>query len=517
MDVRISTVDIIIIIVYIFLITGYGLWKARKVKSSEDFLVAGRTLGLFVLVGTLVMTEFNTAAMIGYSSYGYIAGTYASTAALMFLFALGPYTFIVAKRWKRLNAVSIAEMFEQRYDKKFRIFASLMIISTLSLFCTAYLKAASIVFSMALNLDLNWTVILISVIVLMFTLAGGLLSVAWTNMLSFIVTIFALPALFFISRANANSLGGLSTVFDSKFLSFNVLGMWNDPVFPFEFIFTLYALLFLIYMLSPWYAQIMFATKDEKTAYKGMFIATIIVILIYWFSIETAAFVKVGFPNLDDPQEALARAITSWMPAGIKGITLALIFAVCQTTMATIWNNNASIITQDIYRGLINPLASEKRVLFISRSLTLLIAVFTIVVSITLVDVVIQVMFFANIFMVSLFFPGVGGFLWWKAGKRASWVAAILGIISGWTIFFSKKFLNESLPLWFQNHDWLFIYCCVAAPIVIIIGIAISLIEKPDEKYTMKKTLFYIKVGKPWFGKKEFLKHKNNIKLKNAI
>ncbi len=507
--------DITIIILYIILVTGYGLWKAKKVKDSEDYLVAGRSLGLFVLVGTLVMTEFNTAAMIGYSSYAYLGGTFASLMALMFLFGLGPYTLVVAKRWKRLNTVSISEMFEQRYDKRFRIFASLMIISTLALFCTAYLKAASLVFSMALNLDLVWTVILISVIVLIFTLAGGLVSVSWTNLFSFVITIFAVPILFFISKYKADSLGGLATAFNREFLSFNIFGMWNNPVLSFEFIFTLYALLFLIYMQSPWYAQIMFATKNEKTAYRGMFIATIIVVLIYWFSIETAAFVKVGFPNLDDPQMAIPVAITYWMPIGIKGLTLALIFAVCQTTMATIWNNNASIITQDIYRGLINPSASDKKVLFISRILTLFIALFTIIVSITVIDVVIQVMFFANIFMVSLFFPAIGGFLWWKAGKKASWIATILGIISGWAIFFSKKYFNDGLPQWFQNHDWLFIYCCVAAPIVIIIGILISLNEKTDENFIKKKILFFEKVGAPWFGKKEFLKYKDDLKIEN--
>ncbi len=511
------TIDIAIMVIYIIFITAFGLWKARKVKSSEDFLVAGRSLGLFVLVGTLVMTEFNTASMIGYSSYGYFAGTYAALIAVCFLFGLAPYTFIVAKRWKRLNAISIAEMFEQRYDKKFRIFASLMIISTLFLFCTAYLKAASLVFSVSLNLDLIWTVSLISVIVLAFTLAGGLTSVAYTNMASFILTIFALPALFFIARGKANAMGGLSTVFESKYLSYNIFGMWNDITLPFELIFTMYMLLFWIYMLSPWYGQIMFATKNEKTAYRGMFIATIIVIVVYWLSIQTAAYAKVGFPNLDDPQKALPMIIASWMPVGIKGITLALILAVCQTTMSTIWNNNVSIMTQDIYKGLINPAASDKKILLVSRGLTILVAAFTIIVSIRFVNVVIQVMFFANIFMVSLFFAGVGGFLWWKAGEKASWTTAILGIASGWTIFFTKKFANESLPVWFQSHDWLFIYCCVAAPIVTAIGIIISLIEKPDEKYLAKKVRFYNKVGAPWFGKKEYLKYKESLKLENTV
>lgn len=508
MDTKIPLFDILIMVAYIVFIAVAGLWRARNVKNSEDFLVAGRSVGLFVLVGTLVMTEFNTASMVAYSSFGYMAGLYAGLCAICFLFGFAPYTFIVARRWKRLNAVSMAEMFEQRYDKNFRLFVSAMLIVTLFLFSTTYLKAASIIFSVALNLDLTKTVILISGIVLILTLAGGLLTVAWTNMLSFLLTIVALPLLFFISWKNASVMGGMGTVFEPRYLSVNPQGMWFDKILPFEFIFTLYFLLFLVYMLSPWYAQIMFSTKDEKTAFKGMFFTTILVALVYLLSILTSAFVRVGFPNLTDPQEAMAQAIVFWMPVGIRGLMLALIFAVCQTTMATIWNNNVSLVAQDFYRGIINPGASEKKMLLVSRALTLLLAVGTMIVSIYFVDVVIEVMLFGNIFMVSLFFAGVGGFLFWHVGKKAAWMTTILGILSGVTIFFMKNNYNNALPGWLQNHDWLFLYCCIAMPVVVAVGTAIALSEKSDEDYLNKKVSFFTKVGSPWFGKSKFLKNK---------
>jgi len=51
----------------------------------------------------------------------------------------------------------------------------------------------------------------------------------------------------------------------------------------------------------------------------------------------------------------------------------------------------------------------------------------------------------------------------------------------------------------------LFIYCCVVASIVTIIGIIISLIEKPNDEFLAKKVRFYNKIGAPWFGKKEYL------------
>ena len=75
-----------------------------------------------------------------------------------------------------------------------------------------------------------------------------------------------------------------------------------------------------------------------------------------------------------------------------------------------------------------------------------------------------------------------------------------------------KKFANESLPVWMQNHDWLFIYCCILAPVVFIIGIIVSLAEKQDEEYLLKKAAFFNKVGAPWFGRKEYLEYKDKVK-----
>ena len=253
----------------------------------------------------------------------------------------------------------------------------------------------------------------------------------------------------------------------------------------------------------------MFATKNEKIAYKGIFIASFLNCLIYWGAIYIAAYARVGFPNLSDPQNALPLVILNWMPIGIKGFTLALVFSIAQTTMATIWNNNVSIITQDIYRGIFRPKASDRQTIRFSRILTFVIALITIVISLIFVDVVLKVMFVANIFMVSLFFPGVFGFLWWRTGIRAVWITTILGIISGWTIYLLKEFANESLPIYIQQQDWLFLYCCIITPMIIILGIIISLIEVQSEEYIATRVRFFNKVGAPWVGKQEYLKQKS--------
>jgi len=123
---NLAPVDLAILIIYVVGILAYGIWKARGVKTSEDFLVAGRNVGLFVLIGTLVMTEFNTATVMAWAGIGYGAGLFSIWVPCIFLVGFAFYAAFVAKKWKRVNAVSTAEMFGQRYSKGMQLFASVL-------------------------------------------------------------------------------------------------------------------------------------------------------------------------------------------------------------------------------------------------------------------------------------------------------------------------------------------------------------------------------------------------------
>jgi solute:Na+ symporter, SSS family len=504
-----SVIDLLVIAAYIIIVIGYGIYKSRNVKDSEGFLVAGRSLGLFVLVATIVMCEFNTATMVGYSSFGYKAGFYAQLMLLSMFIGFVCYTFIVAKRWKRINATSIIEMFEIRYNKSFRLLTTFMILALLILFSPAYLRAVSLVFSSTLGISLNATVIIISVTVLLFSVVGGLTSVAHTNTFSFVITLVALPLMWYFARSHALELGGLEHVFQKQYLTPNPIGMWNDPVMPFSFIFATYFLLFLIYMQAPWYAQLMSAAKNEKIAYASMMIGTVLIVVFYGFSMQIAAYVRVGFPNLEDPQQSLATAINNWIPIGLKGLSLAVIFAIGQTTMSTIWNNIVSIATKDVYNRIIDTSASEKKMLLFSRIITIVVAVITIIISVTVVDQVINTLFVANIFMASLFFPTLGGFLWWRTGEKAVWITTVVAIIAGFSTFF---WYNQAKVL--DINNWMFLYYVIICPIIVLLGIIISFFEKPTREYMIKRLNFFDKVGAPWFGKKSYLEYKKNNNLK---
>lgn len=508
---NISSLDLALVVFYFVVVVGYGIWRSFRVSDSAEFLVAGRKLGIFTLVATLVMTEFNTATMVGYSSFGYQAGFYSQLMLVATVLGFMCYTFIVAKRWKRINANSLIELFEIRYSKNFRLLATFMTVGLLLFFSPAYLRAVGIIFSSSIGISLTTTVVVISISVLLFSVVGGLTAVVHTNTLSFILTIVALPLFLYFSKVHSMELGGPAEVFPEKYLSLNPEGMWNDPILPFSLIMATWFLKFFVYMQSPWYAQLMTAAKNEKVAYISMGIGSIFIVLLYGISFQIATYARAGFTDLDDPQLSLPMVINNWLPIGVTGIVLACVFSIGQTTIASIWSNIVAITSNDIYKRILYPGASEKKTLNFSRFVTVFVALFTIVISITIVDQVINVLFLGNIIMVSLFFPALGGFLWWKTGERAVWITTIASIVVGFASYLLMKQTGV-----YSINDWMFTYYVIIYPIILFIGILISLVEKPTDKFMEKRVKFFDIVGQPWFGRKAYLEYKRaNTSLTN--
>lgn len=506
---KISTIDLVIVIVYIVVVILFGILKSRNIKTTSDFLVAGRNMSLFMLIATIVMTEFNTATMIGYSSYGYQGGFYAELMLVATFVGFMCYTFIVSKRWKRINATSLIEFFQLRYGKKFRILTTFMMFALLLFFSPAYLRGIGLVFSNCLGISLEATVVIVSVGVLLFSVVGGLIAISNTNKLSFIITIIVLPLVVIVVRSHSIGLGGPSMVYPERYLHFNPIGMWNDPALPFSLILGTWFIKFFVYMQSPWYAQLMTSGKNEKTSFLGIGISTIIIVILYACAFQIGTYSRVGFPDLEDPQLTFPMVTNNWLPIGLSGLFLASIFAIGQTTIATIWNNIVSIFTNDIYKRIFNPEALDKKLLNLSRFITIAIAIFTIIVSVTIIDQVIHVLFIGNVLMASLFFPTLGGFLWWKTGEKAVWITTITSLVTG---FGSALAMSQSKI--YDVNDWTFFYYVIICPIIILLGIVISHFEKTSEELTAKKIKFFDIVGAPWFGKKIYLECKNKAAKK---
>lgn len=493
-----DTLDLLVFFLYLGGLLLFGIYKSLRVRTLDDFLVANRDLGFWVLAGTLVMTEFNPSTMVWMTGLGYLGGPPALLLAGIFIVGLGLYTLVVAKRWKRLNLTSLAELFELRYNRAFRLAASLLIIFALSLFSIGYLKATTRVFGAALGVDENLIALLLCISVLAVTLLGGLTSVAWTDLFSFLVAVLMIPVLFFSAWSESGGLGALRTGYPESALTLDPVGQWDSGPVPYHLILTVYFVITWVYLLAPWYAQRMFAARDEGVAYRSMACSTVLVTLLYGMVILVGSLYFTVNPDLPDEAAAdqvLGLAIDQWMPVGLKGLLLATVFAICQTTMSSIWNTHAAMTTEDLYRGIFRRSASERERFIAAKVITGLLALFTVIALFNFDATVREINFLGNIFFASLFFAGIGGFLWRRITATAAWTTLVLTNLCGIGLYLWEQTNPGFLP---AIEGWDFYFYVLCMPALLLLGALVTLLSTPSEEERRRAGAFYERVGEPW-------------------
>ena len=509
MNASISGIDLPIVVVYVVSLLAYGLYRARKVKTSEDFLVAGRSVGVIGLTSTLVMAELNSATLMAFAGVGYSAGLWAML--LPFFVFSGPflvYAVTVAKKWKRLDAVSVNTLFSQRYGDTTSLVTTIVLILVYSWLCSVYLKAAALVFEVAFGIGLTQTILIMCSVVLCITLAGGLLSVIWTDVVSFMVTIVVIPAMFVIAWQKAGGMEGLSQVYPPHYLGINPVQNWADPVLSTQFMVAFFFLILLIYFSAPHIAQRMFAGKSEKTVFWAVCLNAVITGCLYALVMGAAALAKTAWPDLTGENMSLsfAHVIVDWLPAGLRGVTLGIIFAICQTTMCAIWNTDAAMIENDVYSRFINPNPTDRERLLVSRVVTVLLGALTIILALTVIKYLMTSLLITNILLAMLFFPCVAGFYVWHINQKGALASMVVCLATG-AVTMVMNWGTDGLDF----NAWMPLYVCAVVPLTFATGIVTSLLTKTSATETAMRIAFYERVGPPLIGRKHYLAAKASV------
>lgn len=431
----------------------------RRAASAREFLVAGRSVDLFPLTATLVMTEFNTSTLLAFSAAGYRAGPMALALPLVFLIGLAFYTATVARPWKRFNRLSVAELFTERYSPALGRFAALMLLAAMTGFCATYVKSLALLFQpLVPNVPFPLLTSVCTAVVVAVVLPGGLLSVVRSDVASFVVTIVLLPALLVIGIMTSGSSGGLAAAFPHDQLAVDPIGQWSHPALPFRFVTTLVVLTCFTYIAAPWYGQKIFAARDERTAFAAAGWSAVLVFLLYGSALLAAAHFRVVEPDLPDPQLAVPQMVLTWLPAGTRGVGLAVLFAAALTTLGGVWSAMAAMVAADFGWATAGRIGTQRAVLIAGAFTSWLGGTF-------LVDDILNRLILANIPVAALAFALLAGFYWKGATTAGAWASVIVGVAWG-----TGSFLVVG-----EEGGYTWPWAIYGIPLIFATGIAVSL------------------------------------------
>ncbi len=419
--------DILAFVALLLLLTGAGWRRASSVASSAaSFTVASRDLALFPLVATLVMTEFNTSTLLAFAAAGYGAGPMALALPAVFLVGLLFYTVTVARAWKRFDRLSVAELFTVRYSKGVGRTASLLLLLAMTGFTATYVKSLTLLFT---PLAPAWLPVpalsaLLSIIVLLAVLPGGLVSIVRADVVAFVATIVLLPLLLVIGMRQSALTGGLASVFPASQLSLNPAAQWNSTALPMRFVSTLMVITCFTYIAAPWYGQKIFAARSTSVAFRAVGISAILVFLLYGAVVLAAAHLRAAQPVLADAQLAVPTMVLVWLPAGLRGVAYAVLFGAALTTLAGVWSAMATMIAADFGGPQLSTVSSQRTLLVLFAISSWLGATF-------LVDQILDRLILANIPVAALSFALLAGFHWKRATTAGAWASMIVGVVWG--------------------------------------------------------------------------------------
>lgn len=411
---NLSTLDWAIIIAFFAVTMLIGLWASRKAgRSSKDFFLSGRDMPWWLLGVSMVATTFSADTpnlVTDIVRNNGVAGNWVWWAFLLTGMAT---VFIYAKLWRRSGITTDLEFYELRYSgpeaaflRRFRaiylgVFFNVMIMATVLL---AGIKIGGIM----LGISPLQTVLIVSLVTVVYSSLGGLRGVILTDFFQFILSMIGMviAAAYII---NLPEIGSVSKLIAHPNVAdkINFFPDFNDLNVAVPLFFIPIA----VQWWSAWYpgaepggggyvAQRMLSTKTEKDAVKAtLFFNAAHYALRPWPWILIALASLIVFPDLENIKESfplvsdsiLAHdlafpAMLTLLPAGLVGLVIAALIAALMSTISTHLNWGSSYIVNDFYQRFINKDASEKRQVQVGRISTFVLMILSAVMALYLTN-----------------------------------------------------------------------------------------------------------------------------------
>ena len=384
-----QTLDWVVLGIYFLILIVVAVWVAlQRNKNTEDYFLAGRNVGWFVIGASIFASNIGSEHVVGLAGTGFSSGTplahYELHAWIVLL--LG---WLFLPFYMRSGAFTMPEFLEKRFDSRSRWF-----LSVFSLFAYVLTKvsvtiyAGGIVVSELLNLDFWIGAIGIVVFTGIYTIIGGLKAVVYTETLQTVVLILGSVIITYLGFQEVGGWNELTkTVTDVSPDHFNMWRPINDPDFPWTGLLIGGTIVGIWYWCTDQYiVQRTLAANNIMIGRRGAIFGAylkllpILIFLIpgiiaYALTIQNPEMFNVIDSNgVERADRAFPMLVTTLLPVGIKGLVAGGLMAALMSSLASVFNSCSTIFTIDIYKK-IKPEKSEKYLVNIGKIATLVIVV----------------------------------------------------------------------------------------------------------------------------------------------
>jgi len=424
------------VVLYLLITIAIGLWAAQRVKNSRDYLVAGRSLPLYMSAATVFATWFGAETVLSVSATfakdgmgGIVADPFGSSFCLVFV------ALFFARAFYRMDLLTIGDFYRQRYSKPVEVTTSVAITASYLGWTSAQMTALGLVFSVLSGgaLSLEAGIALGAVIVLGYTIWGGMWSVAMTDLFQSVIILIGLAA---VAWLVGDMAGGASKVIAAA-----------SEVGKFEF-FPKAGLKDWLFFIAAWMTlaigsipqqdvfQRVTSAKDEKTAIRGCLVgggvyfvfAFVPIFIAYAALVIDPGYAKL-FANEDarEIQRILPNLILERTPMWAQVLFFgALLSAILSTASGALMAPTA-LFTENVIRPFA-PRLGDRQFLLLLRVVLVVFTLAALLFALNSKSTMYEMVQNAyKVTLVSCIVPLTAGIYW----KRANGAGAMLSVVFG--------------------------------------------------------------------------------------
>ena len=487
-----TSLDWITLILF-FVGLGYIIWRVinQKQDSPEQYFLAGRNLGWFVIGASIFASNIGSEHIVG------LAGTAANSGMVMGHYELHSWIILLlgwffVPFYLNSTVFTMPEFLEKRFSESSRwILTIITLVSYVLTKVSVTVYAGAVVFETLMGIEFWSGALLIVLITGCYTILGGLRAVIYTDALQAMVLIVGSITISVIGLLKIGGWGNLVSVVEPT--HFNMFLPSDHPDFPWI------GMVFAPPIIGIWYwctdqyiVQRVLSAKNISEARKGTIFAGYLKLLpIFMFFIPgllAYAMTKTGQLSYGASDQVFPTLVRELLPSGIRGLVAGGLLAALMSSLSSVFNSCSTLFTMDIYKKLY-PETDEKKLVFVGRIATGIV-VLSGILWIPFIKVVSGAGLYTYLQSVQAYIaPPIAsvfllGLFWSRINASGALAALVGGFIAG-MIRLGLEIKKSTLTvdgIWYQIADLNFLYFAIFSFLTcVVVLIAVSMLTPPPD------------------------------------
>lgn len=476
---NLTTFDAIIFGIYILGVLALGISASRKTrKTKRDYFLAGDKLPWWMIGGSILAANISTHQIVGVMGVAYSRGFVAVViewGAILIGFNVLLWVFLPF--YLRNGFYTMPEFLQKRFGGAARTTYSILVLLTyIFVEIGAVLFLGAISLHELLGISMIPSILIIAVFTGIYTIAGGLRAVVWTEMLQICVLLLGMIVL---SVTTIHAAGGISALMETS-KDWKIFLPANDTDFPWtQYLGGTICISIFYCATNQFIVQRTLAAKNEWHARIGVIFNQYLKFLTPILIIAPALVAPKLFPNLQKPDLLFVNLVEHLLPSGLVGLVMAALVSAVMSHLSGAINSSTTILTMDVYLPYIRKNATEVQSVRFGRVSGIVIIILGILSSVLLISYSDKPVFLYLLNAYGLFTPGIAtmfllGILWKRTTHAGALAAGILTI----PMSFVMEFLFPQMP--FLNRTGIVFWSCM------VLCIVVSLLTKPKPEGELK-------------------------------